>query len=224
MGLRCAVSVAFGIGAVSPAVSAQGAPTADSAQQFLATTAKNMVTRVQFLDAEGRTNYVTGKYTGDIKKIKGGAFGKPKETIEILPEKSVDKQLTDVRASVLEAIDAWGRPSACTTRITEVTTPPYDDVRSDANNDTRSFSWTLTYTNESWKYEPLTKFMSPAQVIDWRNVKFHRGADSSVTVSSRGQAFHTIHLTYFAGNPDQADRIEYAMKLLMMSCGSGAGI
>jgi hypothetical protein len=217
MGLWWGVSLAFGVATSLPAA-AQGLQTAEGAQHFLAEMAKKMPTRVHFVDAAGRANYVTGKYTGDVKTIKGG-LRKQKETIEPLPEKVVDKQLSDMRASALEAVDAWARPSACATRITEVTAQPYDDVKSDAQNDSRSFSWTLTYINEYWKYEPLTKFMSPAQVIDWSNARVNRNVDGSVTVTSKGQAFPTIQLTYVPGDPDWADRIEYAMKLLMMSCG-----
>ena len=82
---------------------------------------------------------------------------------------------------------------------------------------------TLTYTNEAWKYEPLTKFMSPAQVIDWSNAQVGRNPGNAITVTSKGQAFPTIYLTYVAADPDQADRIEYAMKFLMMSCDANAG-
>jgi hypothetical protein len=220
MALGCATSLAFGMAAALPAA-AQSMRTAEGAQQFLADTAKKVQTRVQFVDAAGRANYVTGKYTGDVKTIKGG-LRKQKETIEALPEKPVDKKVSDISASLIEAIDAWGRPSACATRITEVTAPPYDDVKSDARNDTRSFSWTLTYTNEAWKYEPLTKFTSPAQVIDWSNAAFYRSAEGGITISSKGQAFPSIHLTYIASDPDLADRIEYAMKFLMMSCSDNA--
>jgi hypothetical protein len=220
--MRCAAALAFGVAVSSSAVAAQSAQTAEGAQQFLAATAKNVQTRVHFVDAAGRANYVTGKYSGDVKTIKGG-IRKAKETIVPLPEKVVDKQVADIRASVLEAIDAYGRPNACATRITEVTAPPYDEFKSDAGNDTRTFSFTLTYTNEEWKYEPLTKFMSPAQVIDWRNAKVNRNPDGSITVTSKGQAFPTIYLTYVAGDYDLADRIEYAMKFLVMSCDESAG-
>src|SRR4051812_27623966 len=218
MGLRWATSVALSLAVSLPAAAAQSAQTAEKAQLYLADVAKQLVTRVQFVDAAGRVNYVTGKYTGNVKTIKGG-LRKQKETLEALPEKLVDKQVADVRAAVLEPIDAWGRRSACTTRITEVTAPVYDDVRTDTQNDTRSFSWTVTNTNESWTYEPLTKFMSPAQVIDWSDARVSRSAEGSVTVSSRGQAFAAIHLTYFVGDPAWADQIEFAMKFLTMSCG-----
>ena len=221
MGLRWAAAALCVTAAFS--AEAQSMKTADGAQQFLADMARKLTTRVHFVDAAGRANYVTGKHTGEVKTIKGG-LRKQKETIEVLPEKAVDKQVSDVSASVLDAIDAWGRPSACTTRITEVTAPPYDDVKSDTNNDTRSFSWTVTSTNEAWKYEPLTKFMSPAQVIDWSNAKVNRNADGSITVTSKGQAFPTLYLTYYAGDLEVADRIEYAMKFLAMSCGETAGI
>lgn len=222
MGLRWAASVAVGVTVCLPAVAAQEVQTADGAQQFLAMTAKKVLTQVQLVDTAGRINYVTGKYTGDVTTTKGG-LRKRVTTIEPLPEKIVDKQVADVRASVLEAIDAWGRPSACATRITELTAPPYDDVKTDVSDDTRSFTWTLTHTNQAWKYEPLTKFMSPAQVIDWSNAKVNRSPEGSITVTSKGQAFPVIHLTYVAGDPDLADRIEYSMKVLMMSCGENAG-
>jgi hypothetical protein len=223
MGFRWLASVALGVTVHSSPVAAQDAKTAEGAQRFLAATAPKIRTLVQFVDAAGRTNYVTGKYTGDVTTTKGG-LRKTKTTVEPLPQKDVDKQLSDVRAAVLEPIDAYGRPNACATRITTVTAPPYDEVKSDTSDDTRSFSWTLTQTNEAWKYEPLTKFMSPAQVIDWTNVRIYRGANGEVTVSSKGQSFRTVHLTLYAADPDQADRIEYAMKFLMMSCGEGDSI
>jgi hypothetical protein len=213
--------VAFGVALCLP-VAAQEVQTAAGAQEFLAAMAKRVPTQVHFMDAAGRANYVTGKYTGDVTTTKGG-IRKHTTTVQALPEKVVDKQLPDVRASVLEAMDPWGRATACATRITEVTAPPYDDVKSDVRDDTRSFTWTLTQTNEAWKYEPLTKFMNPAQVIDWSNAKVGRGAGNSISVTSHGQAFPTIYLTYYASDPNQADRIEYAMKFLMMSCDANVG-
>ena len=223
MGLRCATALAFGVMVSSSAVAAQSEQTAEGAQRFLAQMAEKVHTRVHFMDAAGRYNYVTGKYSGDVKTIKGGAFGKPKETIRALPESFTEKQLFEVRASVLEAIDTEGRPNACATRITNVSAPPYDDAKSDAGNDSTAFTFTLTYTNQTWKYEPLTKFMSPAQVIDWSNAKVNRNADGSITATSKGQAFPWIHLTYVAGDFDLAARIEYAMKFLVMSCDETAG-
>lgn len=221
--LRWTALAALSTVITSPAIAATGGQTAQGAQQFLATMAKKVVTQVYFVDAAGRTNYVTGKYTGQVKTIKGGAFGKPKETIQAMPERVVDKQVADVRAAALEAIDAQGRPNECATRITEVSAKPYDEVKSDAGNDTRSFSWTLTYTDEAWKYEPLSKFMSPAQVIDWSNAKVNRSAPDAITVTSVGQSFPLIHLTFAPGDPDLADRIEFAMKFLVASCDPSAG-
>ena len=185
--------------------------------------AKQVVTQVFFVDASGRANYVTGKYTGQVRTIKGGAFGKPKESSATLPEQFIEKNVKDVHASVLEAIDAYGRPTACATRITEVTAPVYDETRSDAGNDTRSFTFTLTYKDEQWKYEPLTKFTSPAEVIDWSNVRIMRVTPTTVTVISKGQSFAKVELAYFANDADTADRIEYAMKFLALSCNASAG-
>lgn len=220
MGLRCA-TLAVGVMVSSSAVaaqSAQSAQTAEGAQQFLAQMATKVHTRVHFMDAAGRYNYVTGKYSGNVKTIKGGAFGKPKETIQFLPEQFVEKQLFEVRASLLEAIDTEGRPNACATRITNVVAQPYDDARSGTGDDSTTFTFTLTYTTQTWTYEPLTKFMSPAQVINWGNAKIVRNADGSITATSKGQTFPVIHLTYVAGDFDLAARIEYAMKFLLMSC------
>ncbi|HUQ10732.1 MAG TPA: hypothetical protein VM146_10495 [Steroidobacteraceae bacterium] len=215
------VALLVSAGISLPTLAAPQAPSAEGAQQFLAMQIMKVATLVRYVDAAGRTNYVTGKYTGEVKTIKGG-IRKPKETVEALPERVIDKQLGDLRALELNAIDAYGRPNSCTTRITRVEAPEYNEHKSDAANDTRAFSFKLTYTNESFTYEPLTKFMNPAQVIDWSDVKVNRSAEGYVTVTSKGQSFPTIHLTYYSADPDVADRIEYAMKFLAMSCDAGA--
>ena len=182
-----------------------------------------VVTQVHYVDAAGRTNYVTGKYTGEIKTIKGG-LRKTKETIETLPERAIDKQLGPLRATALDTIDAYGRSNLCATRITRVEAPDYNEVKSDTADDSRAFSFTLKYTNEAFTYEPLTKFMDPAEVIDWSDVKVTRNAEGSVTVTSKGRTYSRIYLTYVAGSQDVADGIEYAMKFLALSCGTGAGL
>ena len=219
---RWASLMAFSAWASLAISAAQNAPSADSAQQFLALQLKKVATQVRFVDAAGRTNYVTGKYTGSVKTIKGG-IRKTRETNEALPERIIDKQLSDVRVAELHAIDAYGRPNACTTRITQVVAPDYNETKSDVGDDSRSFSFTLTYTDQQWTYEPLEKFMTPAQVIDWSDVKINRSPEHYLTVTSKGQAFPTIHLTFYSSDPDLADRIEYAMKFLAMSCDAGAG-
>ena len=221
--LQWAVLVATSALVSLPSVAAQGAQTAEGAQHFLATMAGKVATRVHFVDAAGRTNYVTGKHTGEVKTVKGGAIGKTKETNVAMPETFVDKQVSEIHAVTLDAIDAQGSPNACATRITAVTAPSYDDYKSDAGNDTRTFTFTLTYTNEQWTYEPLTKFTNPAQVIDWNDAKISRLSVGSISVSAKGQNFQTVHLTFDAGDPDLADRIEYAMKFLKMSCDESAG-
>lgn len=219
---RWATLTVFSAWASLAVSAAQNAPSADSAQQFLAMQLKKVATQVRFVDAAGRTNYVTGKLTGSVKTIKGG-IRKTRETNEALPERIIDKQLSDVRVAELHAIDSYGRPNACTTRITQVVAPDYNETKSEAGNDTRTFSVTLTYTDQQWTYEPLAKFMTPAQVIDWSSVKINRSPEHYLTVTSKGQAFPTIHLTFYSSDPDLADRIEYAMKFLAMSCDAGAG-
>jgi hypothetical protein len=217
-GMPWVTLAAFSACASLPAA-AQGTQSAEGAQQFLAAMIGQVKTRVIFVDTAGRNNYVTGRQRGTVKTNKGGVLGR-KETITDLPEKIVDKQLADVSASAIDAVDAYGRPTACATRITSVTAPPYDDSRSDVVDDTRTFTFKVTVTSQSWEYEPLAKFTSPAQVIDWSSAQISRAYDGSVTVTSKGQAYAKLHLTYVAGNADLADRIEFAMKVLTMSCGN----
>jgi hypothetical protein len=223
--MRWATSAAICACVSWPAIAAPKAakaPTAEGAQQFLAMQLPAVPTQVRFVDSAGRANYVTGKRTGEVRTTKGG-LRKTKETIEPLPERFVDKQLTDVRVSEVDAVDAYGRPNACTTRITQMVAPDYDDRKSDVSKDQHAFSFTVTQTDEVFTYESLEKFTSPAQVIDWGNVEIGRSAEHYITVSSKGQAFPAIHLTYLATDADLADRIEYAMRFLAMSCGTDPG-
>jgi hypothetical protein len=220
-GLQCVALAALGTGMSSSTLAGDGL-TAQGAQEFLATMAGQMTTYVTFVDAAGRKNYVTGKRTGQVKTLKGG-LRKRTETIEALPEQPVDKQLSEIRASRLEAIDAYGRANGCATRITEVTSPPYDDSKSDIDSDNGSFTFKVTYTDQFWNYEPVAKFMNPAQVIDWSNAAISRNVHG-VWVTSTGQGYATISLSFATADANAADHIEYAMKFLILSCGDGAGI
>ncbi|HEU5138017.1 MAG TPA: hypothetical protein VFU13_22930 [Steroidobacteraceae bacterium] len=206
-----------------PAIAAPSKDTAGGVQTYLARMTQEVVTKVYFVDAQERTNYVTGKYSGDVKTSKISNIARTKEELRQLPEQLVDKQLWDVRAVTLDAIDAEGRPNECATRITAVTASDYDETKSDVRQENATFSYKLITTSEQWKYEPLTKFTTPAQVIEWRNAHVSRSPDSQITVTSRGQAFPKIQLSFAAGDLDLADRIEYAMKFLLMSCSESAG-
>jgi hypothetical protein len=222
-GVRWAMVAAYGMLVALPGIAAQRKDTAGGAQTYLAGMTQKVVTKVYFVDAQERTNYVTGKYSGDVNTRKISNIAKTKEESRLLPEQFVDKQLWDVRAVTLEAIDSEGRPNECATRITAVSAADYDETKSDVRQENATFSYKLITTNEQWKYEPLTKFTTPAQVIEWRNVQVSRSPDSQITVTSRGQAFPKIHLSFAAGDLDLADRIEYAMKFLVMSCSESDG-
>ncbi len=65
----------------------------------------------------------------EVKTIKGG-LRKTKETVEALPERAVDKQLGDLRVAEINAIDAYGRPNLCATRITSLQAPDYNERKS----------------------------------------------------------------------------------------------
>ena len=221
-GSRWAILAAVSTMAALPVVAAQDKTTAGSEQNFLASMTDKVVTKVYFVDAQDRTNHVTGKTSGEVKTSKFSNIARTKVDVRPLPERIVDKQLWDVRAVTLDAIDVQGRPNECATRITSVTAAEYDETKSDVTNESATFSWKQIETTEQWKYEPLTKFTSPPQVIDWKNVAVSRSADSQITVTSYGQAFAKIHLTFVPGDLDLADRIEYAMKFLALSCDATA--
>lgn len=206
-----------------PGVAAQSKDTATGAQDFLARMSAKVAAKVYFVDAQNRTNYVTGKYFGDIKTSKISNIAKTKEEYATIPEEIIGKQIAEIRAVTLEAVDAEGRQNECATRITEVTAPVYDEDKSDTQQVNATFSYKLIETNQHWKYEPLTKFTTPAQVIDWTSALVGRSPDSAITVTSLGQSFPTIHLQFAPGDLDLADRIEYAMKFLVMSCNRNAG-
>ena len=220
--MRWVMVAAFGAMVSLPGVAAQSKDTAGDAQRLLADLVKKIETKVQFIDARDRVNYMTGRYSGDVKTIRYSNIAKTKEEFRQLPEQVVDKQLSDVHAVTLEAIDAEGRPNECATRINEVTAPDYDETKVDTRQENATFSFKTITTSEQWKYEPLTKFTSPAQVIDWRNAKVFRNRTNEITVLSASQAFPKIYLTYAAGDLDLADRIEYTMKFLVMSCNADA--
>jgi hypothetical protein len=223
-GMRWVMVTAVSTMAVAlPGLAAQSKDTATGAQDFLARTNAKVAAKVYFVDAQDRTNYVTGKYFGDIKTSKISNIAKTKEEYGTIPEEMIGKQLSDVRAVTLEAIDAEGRQNECATRITEVTAPVYDVDKSDTQQVNATFSFKLIETNQHWKYEPLTKFTTPAQVIDWTSAQVNRSPDSAITVVSRSQSFPKIYLQFAPGDLDLADRIEYAMKFLVMSCNPSAG-
>jgi len=217
-GMRWAAVASFCTMVALPGVTAQTRETASGAQDFLARMTGEVAAKVYFVDAQDRTNYVTGKYFGDYKSSKISNIAKTKVEFGSIPEESIEKQLFDVRAVTLEAIDAEGRPNECATRITEVTAPVYDEDKTETTQENATFSYKLIEMNRHWKYEPLTKFTTPAQVIDWRTAQVSRSLNSEIMVTSSSRAFPRIHLQFVPGNLDLADRIEYAMRFLVMSC------
>lgn len=203
---------------------AQAAQTAEGAQQFLAAMAKKGLARVRFVDAVGRSNYVTGKYTAYIERTKFGLTSlfsdKGKETREDLPEQFIEKQMEDFGASELAAMDANGNADVCTTRIAGVVPRgPYDDYNGNTWSESGAMSATSATKTERWTYEPITKFAGSPHFIDWSDAKVDRGLDgTSITVTAKGQVFATNQLVFVSGDADLVDRIEYALKFLKMSC------
>ena len=86
--VRWAALAVLGLPASLPALAAEDVQTAAGAQQFLSAMARQLPTWAYFTDSTGRFNYVTGKYTGQVKTIKGGAFGKPKDALGLDQEKA----------------------------------------------------------------------------------------------------------------------------------------
>ena len=206
-----------------PGVAATSDETATDAQAFLARMTSKVPAKAFFMDAQNRTNYVTGKYFGDYKSSKISNVARTKVEYGVIPEEFIEKELFDVRAVTLEAIDAEGRPNECATRISEVTAPVYDEDKVETRQVDATFSYKLIEMNRHWKYEPLTKFTTPAQVIDWRSAYIIRSRSSEITVGSTSQAFPKIFLQFVPDNLDLADRIEYAMRFLVASCSESPG-
>lgn len=216
--MRRAIVATVGAMFALPGIAAPGKDTAGNAQDFLAKMTGQVTAKIFFVDAQERSNYVTGKYFGDYKSSKISNIAKTKVEYGSIPEEFIEKQLGDVRAVTLEAIDAEGRPNECATRITEVTAPVYDEDKAETRQVDATFSYKLIEMNRHWKYEPLTKFTTPAQVIDWRTAEVSRSPDSEIMVTFKSPAYPRIHLQFVPGNLDVADRIEYAMRFLQMSC------
>lgn len=216
--MRRAIVATVGAMFALPGIAAPGKDTAGNAQDFLAKMTGQVTAKIFFVDAQERSNYVTGKYFGDYKSSKISNIAKTKVEYGSIPEEFIEKQLGDVRAVTLEAIDAEGRPNECATRITEVTAPVYDEDKAETRQVDATFSYKLIEMNRHWKYEPLTKFTTPAQVIDWRTAEVSRSPDSEIMVTFTSPAYPRIHLQFVPGNLDVADRIEYAMRFLQMSC------
>lgn len=215
--VRWFVVAAFSAAVALPGIAASE-NTAGAAQDFLSRMTGKVTTQVYFVDAQNRTNYVTGKFSGDFKSSKISNLAKTKVEYGVIPEESIEKQLSDVRVVTLEAIDAAGRPNECATRITEVTAPVYDEDKVETRREDATFSYKLIETNRHWKYEPLTKFTTPAQVIDWSSASVSRNASSAITVTARSEAFPKIYLQFSPGDLDLADRILYATLFLVASC------
>jgi hypothetical protein len=52
-----------------------------------------------------------------------------------IPEAFIEKELFDIRAVTLEAIDTEGHPNECATRIAEVTAPVYDEDKTETRQE-----------------------------------------------------------------------------------------
>lgn len=195
------------------AAHAQSAQTAEGAQAFLATMAKRGFARATFVDAMGRPNHVTGTHIQQISRVK----------LSIKEEKSsgvVEKSLGEFAVTALSSGDPQGSMDACTTRI--------DDFKPQVNLlEHSSTSWeepgfmisVTVLSNQTWDYtEGFQKFTAP-HFIDWRQAQVIRSNDGSrIDISTKGHAFPTNILSFVPGDPELADRIEYAAKFLRMSC------
>ncbi|MBD9481073.1 hypothetical protein [Pseudoxanthomonas sp. PXM02] len=192
---------------------AQSAQTAEGAQAFLATMAKRGFSRVTFLDTLGRPNHVTGTHTVDISRIK----------LSIKEETSsnvVEKSLGEFVVSGLSSGDAQGAVDACTTRIDSFQPPAGVFENSSTTWEEPGFLVSVTVLkSEVWNYtEGFKKFVTP-QFIDWRQAQVVRSNEGGrIDVRAKGQAFATNILSFLPGDPELADRIEYATKFLRMSC------
>jgi hypothetical protein len=200
---------------MSMAAQAQPAPqgqTAEGAQKFLAAVARKGGAQAWFVDAQGRNNYVRGKATRTTTRIE--LLG-PEESKS---ERSIEKQLPPFTVTEIDMQGANGRKDACLTRIAkwEAKEQLFEN-RSWSEVDEGILVDTTILHSESSRYEPSSELTSP-HWIDWRNVKLSRSANGAqITVSFKEKMF-LANLAFVPGEPELADRIEYAMKFLKMSC------
>lgn len=212
-----AMLVATPLCLVAATAGAHAAQTAEGAQAFLAAMAKQGFARATFVDALGRPNHATGTHTVEISRIK----------LSIKEEKSsnaVEKSLGEFTLAGLSYGDAQGAADACTTRIEGVQMPANAFEHSSTSWEEPGFLTSVTVLkNESWNYtEGFQKFAGP-HFIDWRQAQVVRSNDGSrIDVRAKGQAFPTNILSFVPGDPELADRIEYAAKFLRMSCDEAA--
>jgi hypothetical protein len=191
---------------------AQQAQTAEGAQKFLAAWVKKGAAQTWFVDAQGRTNYVRGTATTTTTRIE--LLG-PEESKSV---KAVEKQLTPFLVTEIDSERPDGKKDACLTRIAKW------EVR-DQLLETRSWNTvdegilvdTPILNSETSSYEPAPELIA-FHWIDWRNVKLNRSTNGAQVTASYKEKNFIANLAFMPGEPELADRIEYAMKFLKMSC------
>jgi len=207
------IALCAACGCLSAAAFAQAPQTAEGAQAFLSTMAKRGFARATFVDAAGRPNHVVGTHTVNVSRIKLSIK-------EENSESAVAKSLNELIPTELSSRDAQGAPDACTTRI-DAFQPPADLFQSNSTTwEEPGFLVSVTVLKtEQWNYATdFAKFAAP-HFIDWRQAQVVRSNDGGrIDVRAKGQRFATNILSFVPGDPELADRIEYATKFLRMSC------
>ncbi|WP_457424607.1 hypothetical protein [Roseateles sp. P5_E7] len=200
--------------AVSPlmAQAQQAAQTAEGAQRFLAALVKKGAAQAWFVDAQGRTNHVRGKATRTTTHI--GILGSE----ETKSERAVEKPLAPFVVTEIDSETASGQKDACLTRITKwEVRDQLTETRGWQETDSGILIDTPILHSEIILYE-LSPELAAAHRIDWRNVKLSRSTNGAQITASFKEKNFLANLAFVPGEPELADRIEYAMKFLKLSC------
>lgn len=178
---------------------AQAKQTADSAQEFLATVAKEETLPVYARFAEIHYTNITKAYKERIFnpewKLKG-----THERPEIVRNREI-------------AITGLGKVDSCTTKITEG-----KFAESDKSGIYQPANFNESYyTFENSRVPPLYEQLKPSVVVPWGKATTTRNSQG-VTVTINDPRFRTVFLEFRTADVEMQDRIEYAMKFLQMSC------
>lgn len=209
---RTVIWAALAMATFSITAHAQQGQTAEGAQKFLAALVKKGAAQAWFVDAQGRTNHVRGKATTTTKRIE--LLG-PEESKS---ERLIEKQLTPFVVTDIDTEGSDGKKDACLTRLAKW------QVREQL---VESNSWSTTdegflidtpvLHSEISQYELPAELLAP-HWIDWRNVKLNRSTNGAQITVSFKEKNYLANLAFVPGEPELADRIEYALKFLKMSC------
>ncbi|MES1264640.1 MAG: hypothetical protein ABUU24_03185 [Variovorax sp.] len=212
---------------------AQQQQTAEGAQKFLASlkTKGADIINVGFLDGNGANIPLQGTETYHSAWLRGGGVEETAYKYQPDPKTSpITKPMQYLMGVVaLDAVNSAGKPDACVTRVEKIYVSPQEKLADrEVTDGTFPEKKLIGYKDSpirwyhEWQLEdPAQKFAGP-HYIEWSKAKVSRTTNGArILVTAPGPKFWT-QLVLVPGDPDLADRVEYAAKFLQMSCDATA--